>query len=100
MSKIKIDLTEDSPDNKREETNGPLSELTRGLPSVSRSKMDGLKYANRVQLSFTNVPEPIKEAFAIEARKRKMTKKEFLYECMRAAGLNIPQQAEIDGRRR
>lgn len=100
MSKIKIDLTEDSIDNQSEETNRTLSELTRGLPSISRSKMEGLKYANRVQLSFTNVPKPIKEAFDNEARNRKMSKKEFLYECMRAAGLDIPQQTEIDGRRR
>ena len=77
-----------------------LKELAAPLPSVSKAKSSALKDAPRVQFSFTNVPEPIKEAFALEAQKRGLTKKELLYECLRAGGIAIPASAEIDGRRR
>ena len=53
-----------------------------------------------MQFSFTNVPKPIKEAFAAEAQKRGVTQKELLYECLRAGGISIPETSEIDGRRR
>ncbi len=77
-----------------------LKEMAAPLPSVSRSKASALKDAPRVQFSFTNVPKPIKEAFAAEALKRRLTQKELLYECLRAGGINIPEASEIDGRRR
>ena len=77
-----------------------LKELAAPLPSVSKAKSTALKDAPRVQFSFTNVPKPIKEAFATEAQKRGLTQKELLYECLRAGGINIPDTAEIDGRRR
>ena len=67
------------------------------ITSVSASS---LKDAPRVQFSFTNVPKPIKEAFASEAQKRGMTQKELLYDCLRSGGIHIPKTSEIDGRRR
>ena len=70
------------------------------LPSESKAKSSALKDAPRVQFSFTNVPKPIKDAFAAEAKKRQLTLKELLYECLRAGGIDIPANAEIDGRRR
>lgn len=77
-----------------------LRELAAPLPSVSKAKSSALKDAPRVQFSFTNVPKPIKEAFVAEAQKRRLTQKELLYECLRAGGIDIPDAAEIDGRRR
>lgn len=77
-----------------------LREMASSLPSVSRSKKDGLKYAERVQFSFTNVPKPIKLMFAAEAERRGITQKELLFHCLRAGGLDIPDAFEIDGRRR
>jgi hypothetical protein len=78
----------------------PLDTLTQGLPSVSRSKKDALKYAERVQFSFTNVPKPIKDMFAEEAQRRGITQKELLFHCLRAGGIDVPEAAEVDGRRR
>ncbi len=74
--------------------------LAAPLPSVSKAKSTALKDAPRVQFSFTNVPKPIKEAFALEAQKRGVTQKELMYECLRAGGIDIPDAAEIDDRRR
>lgn len=77
-----------------------LDTLTKGLPSVSRSKKDGLKYAERVQFSFTNVPRPIKDMFVEEAQRRGITQKELLFHCLRAGGIDVPEAIEVDGRRR
>lgn len=77
-----------------------LDSLTQGLPSVSRSKRDALKYAERVQFSFTNVPKPIKDMFAEEAKRRGITQKELLFHCLRAGGIDVPEAADIDARRR
>lgn len=77
-----------------------LKEIAAPLPSVSKAKSSALKDAPRVQFSFTNVPKPIKEAFAAEAEKRGLTQKELLYECLRAGGIDIPETSQIDGRRR
>ena len=97
MAKVSVSLDDDLEDD-----TGPqkLKELTAPLPSVSKAKSSALKDAPRVQFSFTNVPEPIKDAFAREASKRGLTKKQLLYECLRAGGIDIPSSAEIDGRRR
>jgi len=97
MAKVSVNL-DDDPDG--DTSTQKLKELAAPLPSVSRAKSSGLKDAPRVQFSFTNVPKPIKEAFASEAQKRGVTQKELLYECLRAGGINIPDTAEIDGRRR
>lgn len=80
--------------------NDTLLKLAEGLPSNSKAKADALKHAKRVQFAFSNVPEPIKKAFAKEASKRKITQKELLYACLRAGGVEIPDSQEIDGRRR
>ena len=77
-----------------------IEQLAEGLPSPSQAKALALKNAPRVQFSFTNFPEPIKEAFGNEAEKRGMNKKEFLFYCLRAGGMDIPPYEEIDGRRR
>jgi hypothetical protein len=97
MAKVSVSLDDDldGDDSARK-----LKELAAPLPSVSKAKSSALKDAPRVQFSFTNVPKPIKEAFAAEAQKRRLTQKELLYECLRAGGIAIPDTAEIDGRRR
>ncbi|MFK8035878.1 MAG: hypothetical protein AB8B94_17220 [Hyphomicrobiales bacterium] len=97
MAKVSVNLGDDLDSD---ESAKKLKELSAPLPSVSRAKSLALKDAPRVQFSFTNVPKPIKEAFAEEAQKRGLTQKELLYECLRAGGINIPDTAEIDGRRR
>lgn len=97
MAKVSVNLDDDldADDNAHK-----LKTMTAPLPSVSRAKSSALKDAPRVQFSFTNVPKPIKEAFASEAQKRGMTQKELLYECLRAGGIHIPDTSQIDGRRR
>lgn len=97
MAKVSINLDDDLDvdDGTRK-----LKQLAAPLPSVSRAKSLALKDAPRVQFSFTNVPKPIKEAFAAEAHKRGVTQKELLYDCLRAGGIGIPDTVEIDGRRR
>lgn len=97
MAKVSVNLDEDLD---RDDGAQKLKELSAALPSVSKAKSSALKDAPRVQFSFTNVPKPIKEAFAAEAQKRGVTQKELLYECLRSGGINIPDIAEIDGRRR
>ena len=97
MAKVSVNLDDDlDGDNSAQK----LKNLAAPLPSVSRAKSSALKDAPRVQFSFTNVPRPIKEAFASEAQKRGVTQKELLYECLRAGGIDIPEAREIDGRRR
>lgn len=97
MAKVSVSLEDDLDDK---DDLAKVKELAAPLPSVSKAKSAALKDAPRVQFSFTNVPKPIKDAFDQEAEARKLTKKELLYECLRAGGLNIPDAAEIDGRRR
>ena len=97
MAKISVNLGED-PDG--DVVSYRLKDLAAPLPSVSRAKSSALKDAPRVQCSFTNVPQPIKEAFAAEAKRRDLTKKELLYECLRAGGIAVPASVDIDGRRR
>lgn len=97
MGKVSVNLEDDLD---IEDSARKLKEMAAPLPSVSKAKSTALKDAPRVQFSFTNVPKPIKEAFAAEAKKRQLTQKELLYECLRAGGLEIPAISEIDGRRR
>ena len=96
MAKISVDLT----DVPEDETPARLKALADPLPSVSRARSGALRDAPRVQMAFTNVPLPVKQAFDAEARRRGIGKKELLYDCLRRGGLDIPDQAEIDGRRR
>jgi hypothetical protein len=101
MAKVSVNLNDDLDVDLRPEVSaGKLKELSAPLPSVSKAKSSALKDAPRVQFSFTNVPKPIKDAFAQEADKRGLTKKELLYACLRVGGIEIPDAAEIDGRRR
>ena len=97
MGKVSVNLEDDLD---IEDSARKLKEIAAPLPSVSKAKSSALKDAPRVQFSFTNVPKPIKEAFAAEAKKRQLTQKELLYECLRAGGLEVPAISEIDGRRR
>ena len=97
MAKVSVNL-DDDPDG--DESYPKLRAMAVPLPSVSRAKSSALRDAPRVQFSFTNVPKPIKEAFAAEARRRQLTLKELLYECLRAGGVDIPATSEMDGRRR
>ena len=97
MAKVSVNLDDDLEGDANSQK---LKEMAAPLPSVSKAKSSALRGAPRVQFSFTNVPEPIKEAFAYEAQKRGLTKKELLYECLRAGGINVPASIEIDGRRR
>lgn len=96
MAKVSVDLRDDD----SAEDVAKLGKLTAPLPSNSKAKAGALKDSPRVQLSFTNVPQPIKDAFAAEAKSRGLSMKEMLYECLRAGGISIPDTAEIDGRRR
>ena len=97
MARVSVNL-DDDPDG--DDRSRKLRAMAVPLPSVSRAKSSALKDAPRVQFSFTNVPKPIKEAFAAEARRRHLTQKELLYECLRAGGIDIPATSEMDGRRR
>ena len=97
MAKVSVNLEDELDDDGSVRK---IKEMAAPLPSVSRAKSSALKDAPRVQFSFTNVPKPIKEAFVAEAKKRRLTQKELLYECLRAGGLDIPANADIDGRRR
>lgn len=97
MAKVSVNL-DDELDG--DEGSQKLKVMAAPLLSVSRAKSSALKDAPRVQFSFTNVPKPIKEAFAAEAQKRGITQKELLYECLRAGGISIPDGFEIDARRR
>lgn len=98
MAKISLDLSNieveqgDLKDRK-------LAELAAPLPSVSKAKENNLRSAPRVQFSFTNVPKPIKDAFAKEAVKRKITQKDLLYEALRQIGIDIPDEVLIDRRK-
>ncbi|MEL7381876.1 MAG: hypothetical protein AAFN09_17300 [Pseudomonadota bacterium] len=96
MAKISVDLGEDAPSPESKK----LASIAAPLPSVSKAKAQSMKSAPRVQFAFTNVPQPIKEAFVAEAKRRKITQKALLYECLRAGGLDIPDADEIDGRTR
>ncbi len=98
-NKLHIDLGNDDlksnvPDN------ATIEELAAGLPSVSGAKKEALRRAPRTQLAFTNIPVPVKQAFEVEAKKHRMGLKDFLYHCMRAGGVDIPNNQELDARRR
>ena len=97
MAKVSVNLEDDFDGD---DSVKKIKEMAAPYPSVSRAKSFALKDAPRVQFSFTNVPRPIKEAFVAEAKKRNLTQKELLYECLRAGGLDIPANTEIDGRRK
>jgi len=97
MAKVSVNLDDDLDGD---DSAQKIKALAAPLLSVSKAKSSALRDAPRVQFSFTNVPKPIKEAFSAEAEKRQLTKKELLYECLRAGGIDIPANAEIDGRRR
>ena len=97
MAKVSVSLDDDLDDDVDA---AKVKELAAPLPSVSKAKSTALKDAPRVQFSFTNVPKPIKDAFVAEAKNRKISMKEMLYECLRAGGIAIPDNTEIDGRRR
>ena len=96
MAKISVSLADTNPKDSGE--SAKLAEIAAPLPSVSKAKAQSLKTAERVQFAFTNVPRPIKDAFVAEAKKRGITQKELLYECLRAGGLDIPEASAIDGR--
>lgn len=108
MAKLQLDLSEAVAEEKGAHTPSAegvteaetLRKMAVGLPSHSRAEAQALKIAPRTQFSFTNFPVPIKEAFDDEAKKRGMGKKEFLFHCLRAGGVDIPPYDEIDGRRR
>lgn len=98
MAKIEIDLGTSSLDAVNH-NNEKLAKLTNGLPSVSAARNVGLKHAPRVQLSFTNVPKPIKAAFEAEAVKRGISQKALMYIALRGVGVDIPDDALIDRRK-
>ena len=97
MAKISVTLDDDPA---RGETSAKFREMAEPLPSVSKAKSGALRDAPRVQLAFSNVPKPIKDAFDREAARLGIAKKELLYSCLRLGGIPIPEQDEIDGRRR
>ena len=97
MVKVTVDLNDELDGNGR---SNELKTMAASSQRVSKANSSALKNAPRVQFSFTNVPRPIKEAFATEAQKRGITQKELLYECLRSVGINIPDASGMDGRRK
>jgi len=67
-----------------------VREPAASLPSVSVARAGAFRDAPRVQLSFTNVPRPIKGTLDREADRSGMGKKEPLYSCLRLGGIEIP----------
>ena len=85
------------------EKNGKLKkfkDLTEGLVSVSGARNNAIEHAPRVQMAFSNVPEPIRESFKLEAMNNGMELKEFFYHCLRAGGVDVPEYGEFDARKR
>ena len=101
MGKINIDLTETDTAAKQEAAG--IAALAATLPSAGKSRRAALtaelRRAPRVQFAFSQVPKPIKDRFEAVARERGITMKELFYDCLRAGGIEIPEAAEIDGRR-
>jgi hypothetical protein len=77
-----------------------IKEMTRGKLSPHNAKIEGIRKAPRTRIGFTNIPVPIKEAFEAEAEKHGMGLKDFLYYCMRAGGVDIPENQELDARKK
>jgi hypothetical protein len=77
-----------------------VAAMAASLPSAHKARIQALKEAERVQFSFTQIPKPIKTMFEEEAKRRGMLLKEYLFHCLKAGGLDIPDYSEIDGRRR
>ncbi|WP_395378170.1 hypothetical protein [Marinicella sp. W31] len=98
QKELKVEANEEQSDEK--EVIDALREMAQGVPSESKVEHEKYKYAKRKQFNFNLVPEPIIDEFKKMAKKKKMTQKEFLYDCLRKAGLNIPEYDKIDGRRR
>ena len=98
MPKISVDLSgiDDDPDDVLA---AKTREMARPLPSPHKSAATAIRRAERVQFAFSNVPLPIKEAFQAEAHRRGITMKSLLYHCLRAGGLDIPSDEDLDGRR-
>jgi len=94
---VKVRASEKNEDQKAMDA---LKDMTMGVPSESKVEHEKFKYAKRKQFNFNLVPEPIITEFKKAAKKKNMTQKEFLYHCLRKAGLNIPEYDKIDGRRR
>lgn len=82
-----------------EEDNSKLKQMAEGLPSANEAKKLSIKRAPRTQLAFSQVPVPIKKAFEQAAKDKNMTMKNFLYYCLRAGGVDIPDPLDIDARR-
>ena len=78
----------------------PLKQLAAGLPSSHKAKVESWREAPRTQLPFSNVPVPAKEAFDEQARINGMGAKEFLFHCLRAGGVELPEYAEMFRKRR
>lgn len=97
--KISIDLGDDDIEVPSLKT-AKIKSLAAGLPSAHKARVQALKEAERVQFSFTQIPKPIKDMFADEAKRRDMLLKEYLFFCLKAGGLDIPDYLEIDGRRK
>lgn len=77
-----------------------INEMAAGLPSAHKAKVDAIKRAERTQFSFSAFPVPVQKMFKDEAKKRNMILKEYLWHCLKAGGLDLPDYSEIDGRRR
>ncbi|MCB0627569.1 MAG: hypothetical protein KDC43_27510 [Saprospiraceae bacterium] len=98
--KISVDLDDDDVAAAENPETEKVRALASGRPSVHKAKIQGYRDADRVQFAFSNMPKPIKEMFDAEAYRRGMSKKEFLFHCLRAGGLDIPPFSEIDARYR
>ena len=80
-------------------TSDKVTAMAASLPSAHKARVQALKEAERTQFAFSQIPKPIKTMFEKEAKRRGMLLKEYLFFCLKAGGLDIPDYNEIDGRR-
>lgn len=90
-----------------------IEKAVRGLPDVHSAKIDAYKYDKRVRMHF-EVPEILKDEFIKKAREEhkkdkslglldengNVIMKRFFYFCLRKAGMDIPNDEELDARMR
>lgn len=109
MGNLELDLSEfmedEKPKTKKKVAKKKPTEkdkyksINAGLPSQTQARIDMYKTDKRVQWSFTCVPQLVKKKADEKAKELGMGKKEFLYHCLRQAGVDIPEYSELDARK-
>ncbi|EFO31317.1 hypothetical protein TRICHSKD4_3334 [Roseibium sp. TrichSKD4] len=75
-----------------------ISGMVVGKASEHLAWVDSFRKADRVQMSFTAVPEPIRDMFRARATEMGLDLKGYLYHLLRQDGHPLPSQKELDGR--